>query len=45
MDGITALARARGIKVLEDAAQAHGARWQGRRTGTLGDAASRRFSS
>jgi dTDP-3-amino-3,4,6-trideoxy-alpha-D-glucose transaminase len=39
MDGIRGLAEARGIKVIEDAAQAHGARYRGRRTGALGDAA------
>ena len=39
MDGITALAGKHGLKVLEDAAQAHGARYKGRRVGGLGDAA------
>jgi len=39
MDRITALARARGIAVLEDAAQAIGAAWQGRAVGGWGDAA------
>ncbi|EGJ11386.1 MULTISPECIES: DegT/DnrJ/EryC1/StrS family aminotransferase [Rubrivivax] len=39
MDPIMAIAKAHGLKVLEDAAQAHGARRQGRRVGTLGDAA------
>jgi dTDP-4-amino-4,6-dideoxygalactose transaminase len=39
MDPIMALARAHGLKVLEDAAQAHGARYHGRRAGALGDAA------
>jgi dTDP-4-amino-4,6-dideoxygalactose transaminase len=39
MDRITALARARGIAVLEDAAQAIGAAWQGRPVGGWGDAA------
>ncbi len=38
MDPIVALARARGIKVLEDVAQAHGARYNGRRAGALADA-------
>jgi dTDP-4-amino-4,6-dideoxygalactose transaminase len=38
-DRITALARARGIAVLEDAAQAIGAAWQGRPVGGWGDAA------
>ena len=33
------IARQHGIKVIEDAAQAHGARWAGRRVGSFGDAA------
>ncbi len=32
------LTRTRGIHVLEDASQAHGARYRGRRVGTIGDA-------
>ncbi len=39
MDPIVALARRHGLKVIEDAAQAHGARYRGRRCGSLGDAA------
>lgn len=39
MDGINALAAKHRLKVLEDAAQAHGARYKGRRVGGLGDAA------
>lgn len=39
MDPIVEIARRHGLKVLEDAAQAHGARYKGRRTGSLGDAA------
>lgn len=39
MDALTAIARHHGLKVLEDAAQAHGARCNGRRAGALGDAA------
>jgi dTDP-4-amino-4,6-dideoxygalactose transaminase len=39
MDGVMAVARAHGLKVLEDAAQAHGATYANRRAGTLGDAA------
>jgi len=39
MDPINEVARRHGLKVIEDAAQAHGARCRGRRTGTLGDAA------
>ena len=39
MDEVGEIARARGLKVIEDAAQAHGARFKGRRAGALGDAA------
>lgn len=39
MDAINAVAKAHGLKVLEDAAQAHGALYRGRRVGALGDAA------
>ena len=39
MDPINEVARRHGLKVIEDAAQAHGARYKGRRTGSLGDAA------
>lgn len=39
MDPIRDVARRHGLKVVEDAAQAHGARYKGRRTGGLGDAA------
>ncbi|CCH32934.1 DegT/DnrJ/EryC1/StrS family aminotransferase [Actinosynnema sp. NPDC047251] len=39
MDAIGALARRHGLAVVEDAAQAHGARWRGRPVGSLGDAA------
>lgn len=39
MDAINEIARQAGLKVIEDAAQAHGARWKGRRAGALGDAA------
>ena len=38
MDPLLDLARRAGIHVLEDACQAHGARYRGRRAGTLGDA-------
>lgn len=39
MDTINAIARKYHIKVIEDAAQAHGARYKGKRVGSLGDAA------
>jgi dTDP-4-amino-4,6-dideoxygalactose transaminase len=39
MDPIMAIARRHKLKVIEDAAQAHGARYRGRRVGALGDAA------
>jgi dTDP-4-amino-4,6-dideoxygalactose transaminase len=39
MDGIRAVARQHALKVIEDAAQAHGARYRGLRAGGLGDAA------
>ncbi len=43
MDAVGSLARRRGLFVLEDAAQAHGARFRGRRAGSLGDAAAFSF--
>ena len=39
MDPINAIAKKYNLKVIEDAAQAHGARYKGRRAGGLGDAA------
>jgi dTDP-4-amino-4,6-dideoxygalactose transaminase len=39
MDAVNAIAKKHGLKVIEDAAQAHGARYKGRRVGALGDAA------
>jgi dTDP-4-amino-4,6-dideoxygalactose transaminase len=39
MDALGALARKHGLVVIEDAAQAHGATYRGRRTGVLGDLA------
>jgi dTDP-4-amino-4,6-dideoxygalactose transaminase len=39
MDGVWRVAKAHGLKVIEDAAQAHGATWAGRKAGGLGDAA------
>lgn len=37
MDPIMALAQAHGFKVIEDCAQAHGARYKGRSVGSIGD--------
>ncbi|WP_353931813.1 DegT/DnrJ/EryC1/StrS family aminotransferase [Okeanomitos corallinicola TIOX110] len=39
MDAIQEIARRHNLKVIEDAAQAHGARYKGKRVGSLGDAA------
>jgi dTDP-4-amino-4,6-dideoxygalactose transaminase len=39
MDAINAIAKKHNLKVIEDAAQAHGASYKGRRVGSLGDAA------
>jgi dTDP-4-amino-4,6-dideoxygalactose transaminase len=43
MDGLKAAIGGRDIRILEDAAQAHGARYKGRRCGSLGDAAAFSF--
>ena len=43
MDPILAVARQHKLKVIEDNAQAQGARYKGRRTGSLGDAAATSF--
>lgn len=43
MDPIANLARERGLFILEDCAQAHGARYRGRSVGTLGDVAAWSF--
>ena len=43
MDAIRTIARRQGLRVLEDAAQAHGARYRGKRVGGLGDAAAFSF--
>lgn len=43
MDRIMEIAERHGLKVIEDAAQAHGARWRGRRAGTFGDLATFSF--
>lgn len=39
MAGLNGVAKAHGLAVVEDAAQAHGATWQGQRTGNLADMA------
>ena len=39
MDPLLSIARKRGLVVIEDAAQAHGAEYKGRRAGSLGDMA------
>jgi len=43
MNPIAALARERGLQIVEDAAQAHGAAYRGRKCGTLGVAAAFSF--
>ena len=43
MDALTVLAERSGIALFEDAAQAHGATWRGRRAGTFGKAAAFSF--
>jgi dTDP-4-amino-4,6-dideoxygalactose transaminase len=43
MDAILSIARKHKLKVIEDNAQAQGARYKGRRTGSLGDAAATSF--
>jgi dTDP-3-amino-3,4,6-trideoxy-alpha-D-glucose transaminase len=43
MEAIMALADKHGLKVVEDVAQAQGARWRGRRTGALGHAGAHSF--
>jgi dTDP-4-amino-4,6-dideoxygalactose transaminase len=39
MDAICEVGKKHGLQIIEDAAQAHGGRWLGRRVGSLGDAA------
>lgn len=43
MDAILAIARKHALTVVEDCAQAHGARWQAQRAGSIGDAATFSF--
>jgi dTDP-4-amino-4,6-dideoxygalactose transaminase len=43
MEALNAVARDRGLWVVEDAAHAHGSEYRGRRAGTLGDAAAFSF--
>jgi dTDP-4-amino-4,6-dideoxygalactose transaminase len=45
MDAIMAIAERHGLKVLEDAAHAHGATWRGRKCGSLSDAGSFSFQA
>lgn len=45
MDAILAIARERGLMVLEDTAQALGAEWRGKRVGTLGHAGTFSFQT
>lgn len=37
LDALTALCQAKGLRLIEDAAQAHCAEWKGRRVGAIGD--------
>lgn len=39
MDAVNAIAKKHNLKVIEDAAQAHGAKYRGKKVGTFGDAA------
>ena len=45
MDGIMAVARTHGLRVVEDAAQAIGASWRGKGVGTIGDIGTFSFQS
>ncbi|OQA56233.1 MAG: dTDP-3-amino-3,6-dideoxy-alpha-D-galactopyranose transaminase [Candidatus Omnitrophica bacterium ADurb.Bin277] len=43
MDALTEIAKEHGLKIVEDACQAHGATWKGKKAGSLGDAAAFSF--
>ena len=43
MDSLAAIARTHGVLLIEDACQAHGARYKGQRVGSMGDAAAFSF--
>lgn len=45
MDAICAIAKKHNLKVIEDAAQAHGASWDGKPVGTIGDVGTFSFQS
>ncbi len=45
MDAIMAIAKKHDLAVIEDAAQAHGAEWRGRRVGAIGDVGTFSFQS
>jgi dTDP-4-amino-4,6-dideoxygalactose transaminase len=45
MDAIMEIAAKHGLRVIEDCAHAHGARWKGKAAGTIGDAGSFSFQS
>jgi len=45
MDALTTLAANHGLAMIEDAAQAHGAEWRGRRVGAIGDLGTFSFQS
>lgn len=45
MDGVMAAAGRHGLRVVEDAAQAHGAAWRGKPVGTIGDIGTFSFQS
>ncbi len=43
MEAVVEIARRRGLKIVEDCAQAHGAKYKGKKVGTFGDAATFSF--